>query len=219
MINGDEVNKNFWSNVEPENILAGLSFPGVELLGRLKAGDKILDLGCGTGKVSEYLAEKGYLVTGVDLNEKALKEAQERNSKITYLVADATEGLPFENEVFEAVVVSFVFVSIINKEKQRIVAEEIKRVLKPGGYLWLCEGTYSPDYLERYKKGKEMLGEDNVAFSLDPEGQIKRVIRHYKEEDFDSLFVGLFKIESTKTVVKSPSSGMNVESLRMIYKK
>lgn len=219
MIDGDRINKNYWANVEPEKILAGLSLPGEELFQYLKQGGSILDAGCGSGKVSEYLSEKGYGVTGVDLNLAALQENKNRSKVITYQEANITEYLPFPDESFDAVVVSYLFVSIISLEKQKSAAQEIQRVLKKGGYLWLCEATYSPDYVERYKMGKEKLGEDVVALSFNDKNEIKRVIRHYNESDFDVLFTGLSKVDSSKITVQSPSSGMNVKSLRIVYKK
>lgn len=215
----DDINKKYWANVEPEKMLSGLSFPGSELLSYLTLNDKILDVGCGVGKVSEYLTEKGYIVTGIDLNEKAIKQAQERNKKIKYKIVDVTETLPFENDSFDAIVVSFLFVSLIMKENQEVVAKEMTRVLKKGGYIWICEATYSPDYEERYKLGKKVFGEDLIAFSFDADNQVKRIIRHYREEDLDILFASLIKIESSKIVVQSPSSGMDVKSLKVVYKK
>src|SRR5690625_2450634 len=64
-----------------------------------KGTKKILDLGCGTGKVTWRLAEKGYQLTGVDLSEAMLVQAathsQERNLQIQWLKQDISqlEGL------------------------------------------------------------------------------------------------------------------------------
>jgi hypothetical protein len=100
-----------------------------------------------------------------------------------------------------------------------VAAREITRVLKNSGYLWICEGTTSADYVDRYKIGKATTGQENIALSLTDTGDIKRVIRHYKESDLDMLFSGFSKIKVDYITVKSPSSGMNVESLRIVYQK
>jgi ubiquinone/menaquinone biosynthesis C-methylase UbiE len=218
-MNSDKINKEYWKNIEPEKILSGTVFPGRELTQRLKSGKKVLDIGCGAGKVSDYLFKKGYSVTGIDINIKALKEARKINKNINYKKADITSKIPFASGTFDAVVVPYVFTSIISKEEQKIGAKEIKRVLKKGGYLWLCDATYSPEYKERYQIAKKILGEDNVGFSYDKSNKIERVIRHYREEDFDTLFSDLSKIYLSKISFPSPHSGAMIRSLKIIYQK
>jgi len=62
---------------------------------------KILDVGCGTGRHSIELANRGYVVTGIDLSESMLNKAKEKalefNLKIDFQVEDA-RNLPFEDE-------------------------------------------------------------------------------------------------------------------------
>lgn len=219
----DEINKQYWSNEEPEKILAGVYFPGEELIKLVRTRSKVLDVGCGSGKVSEYLQEKGYIVTGIDINKKALEENKKRNSDITYLEADITKRLPFDDSYFDAITVPYVFVSIIDVEEARKAATELVRVLKVGGILWLCEATYSKDYEERYKIGKELTGLDNVATSLfndgPNKGKVKRFIRHYSNEETDKLFSSLNKLSSKQVGVVSPSSGMEVQTIINVYKK
>lgn len=219
----DEINKQYWSNEEPEKILAGVCFPGEELTKFITAKSKVLDVGCGSGKISEYLYKNDYVVTGIDINKKALDENKKRNSNITYIEADITKMLPFEDASFDAITVPYVFVSIIDREEARKAVAELMRVLKIGGLLWLCEATYSEDYNERYKTGKELTGLDNVALSFfkdgPNQGKIKRVIRHYSSEEMDELFQSLDKLSSKKLGIVSPSSGMEVQTIVNVYKK
>ena len=219
----DEINKKYWSNEEPQKILAGVYFPGEELIKLVNKKSNILDVGCGSGKVSEYLYENNYVVTGIDINKKALDENRKRNPNITYIEADITRRLPFNDSFFGVITVPYVFVSIINKEEAQKAANELVRVLKDGGLLWICEATYSKDYNERYKTGKELTGLDNVALSFFDDGlnkgKIKRVIRHYSNEEIDKLFVPLNKIFTKQFSVVSPSSGMEVQTIVNIYKK
>ena len=64
------------------------------ILSQLETG-KALDIGCGTGDHTIYLAQKGWEVTGVDFVAKALARAQKKaagaNVKVRYLRADATQ--------------------------------------------------------------------------------------------------------------------------------
>jgi len=62
---------------------------------------KILDVGCGTGRHSIELSNRGYLITGIDLSEAQLEKAREKakvnNLDIHFLKHDA-RNLPFENQ-------------------------------------------------------------------------------------------------------------------------
>lgn len=220
---GDEINKHYWSNEDPEKILAGVNFPGQELLSLLELKSKILDVGCGSGKVSEYLQAKDYNITGIDINKKALEENKKRNSNITYLEADITKKLQFDDSSFDAITVPYVFVSIIDKDEATKAADELIRVLKVGGVLWLCEATYSKDYEDRYKIGKELTGLENVAATLysdgPKKGKIQRFIRHYSNEEIDELFQSLKRLSGKQFGIVSPSSGMEVQTIVAVYKK
>lgn len=219
----DEINKQYWSNEEPEKILAGAYFPGKELTKLIKIKSKVLDIGCGPGKISEYLYKKNFIVTGIDINKKALEENKKRNSDITYLEADITRKLPFEDSFFDAITVPYVFVSIIDKKEAQKAATELIRVLKIGGVLWLCEATYSKNYEERYKIGKELTGLDNIAISFfndkHNKGTIKRFIHHYLSEEIDQLFLSLDKLSSKQLGIVSPNSGIKVQTIITVYKK
>jgi len=74
-----------WHSEEPAALL-------VKAVSLRKAPGKALDLGCGTGVFSVYLAKQGYEVTGVDFIPKALemaaKRAQAEKVKITWVLAD-----------------------------------------------------------------------------------------------------------------------------------
>jgi len=60
---------------------------------RLRPGDRVLDIGCGTGEHALYLAERGSAVTGVDGAPTAIKKAQgkakQRGLEVSFEVADA----------------------------------------------------------------------------------------------------------------------------------
>ncbi|WP_462413174.1 class I SAM-dependent methyltransferase [Neobacillus sp. Marseille-QA0830] len=72
----------------------------IELLAA-KHGEKVLDLGCGTGDLANTLFENGVKVIGVDKSENMVKQAIHKYPHIEFLVQDATE-LSYHNE-FDAV--------------------------------------------------------------------------------------------------------------------
>jgi 2-polyprenyl-6-hydroxyphenyl methylase / 3-demethylubiquinone-9 3-methyltransferase len=96
-------------------------------------GKTVLDLGCGGGFMSEALAARGAIVTGVDPAAGAIaiakQHAGEQGYSINYLVA-AGESLPLEDHSIDCVVCVDVLEHVADLGA---VLDEVKRVLKPGG--------------------------------------------------------------------------------------
>lgn len=103
---------------------------GADLIGLLKpgSGERILDLGCGTGHLSAKIAESGARVMGVDSSPEMIREAQGNYPDLVFRVADARD-FSFE-EPFDAVFSNAALHWI--KEAER-VAECVGKALKPGG--------------------------------------------------------------------------------------
>ncbi|MDH4208549.1 MAG: methyltransferase domain-containing protein [Anaerolineae bacterium] len=102
----------------------------------------VLEVGCGTGATSRYLAQKvGCRVLGVDIRPSMIEQARERaaragvQERAEFRVADAT-ALPFENSTFDAVLVESVTTFI---EHKAAAIREYARVVKPGGCVGLNE--------------------------------------------------------------------------------
>lgn len=108
-----------------------------KLLGYIETGDEtdFLEIGCGNGEVAKYIA-KTYRgsVTGIDVDPEQVKIARKNDDNIPHLKfveADSTD-LPFKDDSFD-VVLSFGVLHHIDNWKGAL--EEIKRVLKSGGYF------------------------------------------------------------------------------------
>ena len=102
----------------------------------VRAGMHVLELGCGIGGASRYLAqEMGCQVTAIDLTQECVDVARELTERcglggaIDFRQADATD-LPFGDAAFDHVWSHNVTMNIREKEK---LASEIARVLKSGG--------------------------------------------------------------------------------------
>jgi len=98
-------------------------------------GLKVLDVGCGGGFTSEYLAKKGARVTGVDISAK-LVEAAKAHAEIMSLDIDyqkgSAENMPYEDGIFDVVVCVDVLEHVSDLE--RVIAE-IQRVLRDNGWF------------------------------------------------------------------------------------
>jgi ubiquinone/menaquinone biosynthesis C-methylase UbiE len=107
----------------------------------VKQGQDVLDVGTGSGNVAIRAAERGAKVTGVDITpelfDAARKRAEEAGVEIEWIEGDA-QKLPFDDASFD--VVTSVFGCMFVPD-QRTEAQEIARVLKPGGRMALCAWT------------------------------------------------------------------------------
>lgn len=104
-------------------------------------GEPVLDVGCGTGRVSFYLAGNGLPVTGIDSSDAMLQRAQERagrhasvSSQITWHHADVTQMKL--GEQFGFVIYAYNGFMHLTEQSQQIAAlERIAAHLEPGGGL------------------------------------------------------------------------------------
>ncbi len=224
MMDEKNINKQYWSTARTHDVLAGVHFPGEEFIEQVPVGVDVLDVGCGNGTVSKYLQQNGCLVTGVDINQAIIDENKKTIPGIEFFCTDITERLPFTDDSFAAVVISYVLVSLIDDAQLAAAVSEIKRVLKPGGIVWVCEATHSPDYQDRYAAGKEMFGRENIAVSFEKDSigketeVVKRIIRHFSSQELVGLFSPLQEIFSEEIGKTSPSSGLTVQTLVKIFK-
>lgn len=107
----------------------------------LRAGEQVLDAGCGPGLLAEQMAiavgSKGQ-VTGVDFSQDMLELANKRCSELenVQLQQGSVEALEFEDESFDVVTCTQTLLYVENVD---LAIDEIQRVLKPGGRVAILE--------------------------------------------------------------------------------
>jgi ubiquinone/menaquinone biosynthesis C-methylase UbiE len=97
-----------------------------------RAGDRALDLGCGTGEFTEALARAGADAIGVDVAEAALARARARHPELEFHLVPFDGPLPFEDGSFDLVWSSEVIEHVADTGQW---LSEVRRVLAPGGRL------------------------------------------------------------------------------------
>lgn len=112
-------------------------------LGPLRAGEAVLDLGCGAGVdaiMAALMVGPSGPVTGLDLVPEMLARAQENARLAGAAPIDFREGsaevLPFPDNTFDVVISNGVFNLVVDKPK---ALQEVFRVLKPGGRFMLAD--------------------------------------------------------------------------------
>ena len=110
---------------------------------KIQPTDRILDLGCGTGRnsclMAKYLSDEGEIV-GLDIGEEMIQQFNDKcdrypNVSVQNLRID--EPLLYENE-FDKVLLSFVFHGF-QDDKKNVIIDNVKKALKPGGQLFILD--------------------------------------------------------------------------------
>jgi len=103
-----------------------------QFLPLIKEKEKILDLGCGNGRLFEVLKEKNISYFGVDFSEEMVKIASQRYPNAFFQKANAL-SLPFKDNFFDKIFCFAVFHHIPSLDLRIEFLKEAKRVLKKEG--------------------------------------------------------------------------------------
>ncbi len=139
------MNKNLWEAGDFSRIAPGAQIVGERLCDAIPvyAGDRVLDIGCGTGNTALAAARRRAVASGADPVEKLLNRAKERSLfegvEIDFHLAGA-EALPFADASFDVALSTF---GLIFSDNAEASASEAARVLRPQGCLALTSWASS----------------------------------------------------------------------------
>jgi len=139
-----------------------------------KGYKRVLDLGCGSGRHTVYLAEKGFKVYGLDNSSTAIQIAKKwlssKNLSANFQIQEMTEDFPYKNSFFD-VVISVQVIHHSNTSQIKGIVKEIERVLKKGGFIFITV----PKLKNQGRRFKQI--EENTFIPLD--GKEKGLLHHY----------------------------------------
>jgi ubiquinone/menaquinone biosynthesis C-methylase UbiE len=120
----------------------------------IKPGEKVLDFGCGMGRILEYDLFQNTDYYGVDISSEMIKNARQKwkNRPHTsfYFYNDNGISLPFEHETFDYVISTWVFQHIVEDNKLEELITELARLLRPNGALLFIEQIRGNEYVEMF---------------------------------------------------------------------
>jgi ubiquinone/menaquinone biosynthesis C-methylase UbiE len=151
----------------------------------------VLDLGCGTGRHSIFLANSGFVVTATDISEHGVtitqKRAQEKGLNIKVLCHDMRK-IPFDDNTFDAVLCVWTSGHGLLEDMVAHINEMV-RVTKPNGFIFVDYVSKQDEY---YGKGVE-IEKDTFINNVPGEEDIPH---HYTDEnEIIELYNGLGELK------------------------
>lgn len=225
--------ESYWETVSGKKIPSSLELYPI-IYNYLQEHYKILDIGCGFGKISLELASMGYSVTGIDINTEAVKlsiDAAEilglgktKKGKAEFKVRNAS-ALPFCESSFDFAVMQAFLTSVPDSQERSRIIQEVFRVLKPDGYLYLVEfgqNWHLKLYREHYLQDFQVTKEEGSFLALNPEtGEVEFIAHHFSEKELVFLLIDCgfeidyFKVEELKTRTGNKISGFVVVAKKL----
>ena len=175
--------KEYWNSVSNEKEFT-TPFQIDEFSKYVDKKGKILDIGCGYGRTLNELYNVGYKnLIGIDFSEGMIKRAKEKYHNIDFYVKNG-EKLDIKDSSIDGVILLGVLTCIVSGDKQKGLINEIYRVLKKGGIIYINDFLLNEDKRnkERYEKYKDKYGVYG-AFELSEGGSF----RHHTEKWIDEL--------------------------------
>ena len=132
--------ESLWQSVPaglaPSDLRVRLKF----LLARVRAGERVLDVGCGEGRFTAELAAAGVHGVGIDVAEEPLRRARGAHPGVDVRLIDACGPWPLADASFDAVWAGEVIEHVADTAAW---LSEVRRVLRPGGRLLVSTPNHS----------------------------------------------------------------------------
>ena len=137
------VQRDAWAMFSPQAIFTVPPAARLVAYSGVRAGEKVLDVACGTGVVALTAARQGALVSGLDLAPALLEEARKNaaiiDAKIEFIEGDV-EAMPYATGTFDVVLSQF---GHMFAPRPEVATAEMLRVLKPSGTI--AFSTWPPE--------------------------------------------------------------------------
>ncbi len=140
----------------------------VELL--LRPGDRILDVGCGYGRITIPLAEKVYFIRAVDiapqLIDGAIRVARDKGLDVQFDRASMCELPGAENSYDVILCLWSAFHELLCRDEQTLALQSMMRVLKPHGWALIEGPPYLPATEKEIASGVRYGSNNRIAIDL-----------------------------------------------------
>ncbi len=154
--------------IAPPRVQQYLEAEVAHVLEKVHAGDMVLELGCGYGRVLPLLAQKAGTVIGIDVSLASLSMANQMlvNVSNCHLLGMNAVQLAFHDRIFDGVICIQNGISAFHVDQQALIRESV-RVTKPGGYVLFS--SYSDKFWEERLRWFQIQSEAGLLGEIDDE--------------------------------------------------
>ncbi len=186
----------------------------------INSGDKILDLGCGNGRLKEIIGNKADYY-GVDISGSLIRIAKSKYPDGNFFVSKPL-SLPFESNFFDKVFCLAVFHHIPSEAIRKEFLKEISRVLKPMGKIiltvWDLNNNKKASNLLFKNALLKLIGKSNLDFKdvfypwKNSAGDvvINRYIHIFSEKELEKIIENSGFIIKEKGILERSKKGSNI---------
>lgn len=164
----------------------------IEILKKYLSPDsRILDFGCGYGRILQQLKTEGFPnLSGVDISGNMIEIARQKLPDAD-LKINTGVNIPYNDSDFDGVIATAVLTCIINNNEQKNLIAEIKRVLRPEGLVYISDFLINDDErnINRYKNYEKKYGVYGV-FEIEQD----LALRHHTPEWINELTSSFTKL-------------------------
>lgn len=142
-------------------------------------GKKVLDIGCGTGRLIEFMRNRGGKIVAADTSSQMLKIVKKRFSDVETVHTDI-EKMPFPDETFDVVIATFV---IVHLDFLFEAFEEVYRVLKDGGIFIVTNVNQRKAPKLTLKNGEEIVIKSKYHRPEDVVKELEKNLFHIEKDE------------------------------------
>ncbi len=180
------------------------------------AGARVLDYGCGYGRVTAELDALGCAeVVGVDLSASLIERARQLHPDLRFEVLTSPPGLPRGLGSFDIVLLIAVLTCVVDAQAQEALVAEVTRALRPGAHLYVSDVLLQGDdrNLHRYDAGAPGKDVPYGTFVTD-DGVL---CRHHDRAHLRALFSHL-DLVSERPIRVDTMNGNQVDAIQMLLR-
>ena len=187
-----------------------------DFLAALRTGARLLDYGCGYGRSLAQLADLGFgNSVGVDFSGAMIARGRREHPRldlrhVTRMVVDEPDAS------FDAAMILAVLTCIVGDDQQEAVLQEIRRLLRPGGVLFISDMPLQDDDRNRARYAAGVVRGPYGTFETGDGG----TVRHHSDDRMQSWLNGFEPISSRRvdltTMHGNPATGIQFVARRLV---